>query len=223
MIISYPVTLIKSRGYGNRDGFQRERSRPEGEAPIDKAMIPAGFKIPRRSLLYGALALGQLLFTLIFPFYSVKIVVWFMQRNLYRLLIAAMGATFFFLMVYFSLKRWPVIKKDRRTILIFAAAAILYITVYETVPDVGEKLHVLNFSVLAILIYKTCSPLMKLHGALFLSWILTSGVGALDEYLQQSIPGRAGTIHDVLIAVRSAVLGGIIAWIFDAYSRKGRS
>ena len=186
-------------------------------------MIPAGWKIPRRSIFYGALTLFQFIFTLVFPFYSVPVVIWFMHHNLYRILIASLGAVFSFFMIYFSLKRWPVIKNDRRTILILAASAILYITVYETVPDLGEKLHVLNFSVLALLIYKTFSPLMKLHRALLLCWFVTIAVGVIDESLQNFIPGRAGTIHDVLIAVRSAVLGGIIAWIFDAYSRKGRN
>ena len=178
--------------------------------------------IPRRSILYGAGTVGQLIFTLVFPFFSVPIVNWFVHHNLYRKTIAALAAPFFISLLYFSLDRWKLIKKDRKLILILAASVILYITVYETVPDLGEKLHVLNFSVFAILVYKTLSPLMKLHWALLSAWIAASALGALDETFQIFIPGRSGCIHDVLIAVRSGILGGIIAWIFDAYSRKGR-
>lgn len=115
------------------------------------------------------------------------------------------------------------IQSQRRLILILLSSVILYIAVYETVPDLGEKLHVLNFSVMAILIYKTFSPIMKLHWAFLLAWGLTSGISAVDEVLQRFIPGRDGSLHDVLIAVRSGLLGVIIAWVFDAYSRKGRS
>ena len=178
--------------------------------------------IPRRSVLYGVATIGHMLFTLIFPFFSVPIVNWFVHHNLYRKTIALCATPFFLSLIYFTYKRWKLIKKDRRMILILAASVILYIMVYETVPDLGEKLHVLNFSVFAILVYKTLSPRMKLHWVLLISWIAASALGVVDESLQNFIPGRSGCIHDVLIAVRSGILSGIIAWIFDAYSRKGR-
>lgn len=186
-------------------------------------MVPHAHPVPRRSLYYGMGSLCHLIFTLVFPFYSVALVVWFRERNLYRILIGTLAAPFFAFLIYFSIKRWPVIKKDRRLFLILTASTILYITLYETVPDLGEKLHVLNFSVLALLIYKTLSPLMKLHWALLIAWAVASVTGVVDESLQNFIPGRAGTLHDMWIAVRSAILGGMIAWIFDAYSRHGRS
>lgn len=176
----------------------------------------------RRSLFYGVLSVFQLLVTLISPFYTVPVVSWLMRQNMYRFTIALLAAPFFSLLAYFSMKRWPLIKKDRRMILILLASACSYIAVYETVPDVGEKLHVLNFSVFALLIYKTCSPQMKLHWAMLLAWLIPSGVAGVDEYMQNFIVGRAGTLHDALIGVRSAILGGSIAWVFDAYSRKGR-
>jgi VanZ family protein len=176
----------------------------------------------RRSLFFAALLILHTAFTLISPFYTVPIVVWLMKHKLYRITIGCMAAPLFFLLLFFSVKRWKLIKADRRLILILVATVFSYITVYETVPDLGEKLHVLNFSVLALFAYKMLSPQMKLHWALLISWIFSSSVAGVDEYLQNFIVGRAGTVHDVLIAVRSAILGGIIAWIFDAYSRKGR-
>jgi VanZ family protein len=179
-------------------------------------------RIPRRSWFYGGLTLFHTLFTLISPFYTFPVVVWLMKRNLYAKVISAFALPIFFLVLYYSWKQWNLIKKDRRLILILIASALSYLTVYETVPDLGEKLHVLNFSALALLMYKTFSPLVKLHWALLISWSFASLMAALDEYLQNYIPGRAGTVHDVLIAVRSGILGGIIAWVFDAYSRKGR-
>lgn len=145
-----------------------------------------------------------------------------MKRNLYHKLIIAFSVPFFFLFFYYAAKRWHVIKKDRRLTLLIIVTALLYVGIFETVADFGEKLHVLNFSILAILIYKALSPISKIPWALLLASFLSSIVGALDEYFQTFIPGRAGTIHDALIAVRSAVIGVIIAWIFDAYSRKGR-
>jgi VanZ family protein len=204
----------------NQALIERERGRVQRFSLLADSLSMAA--IPKRSYLYGVLSLFQLIVTLVSPFYTVPVVVWLVKRNLYRFTIALIAAPFFSLLAYFSMKRWPFIKKDRRMILILLASACSYIAVYETVPDMGEKLHVLNFSVLAFLIYKTFSPLMKLHWAMMLAWILPSAVAGFDEYLQNFIPGRAGTLHDVLIAVRSAILGGSIAWVFDAYSRKGR-
>ncbi len=179
-------------------------------------------RIPIRSQVYALTAFFHTLFTLISPFYTVPLVVWLSKRNLYGTSIACTAGIFFAFLFYFGIKRWHMIKADRRLSLIFILSLLSYFVVYETVSDRGEKLHVLNFSVLALLIYKACSPLVKLERALLLSWILPGLVAFIDEYLQKYIPGRVGTMHDVLIAVRSAVLGGVLAWIFDAYSRKGR-
>ncbi len=178
--------------------------------------------IPKRSQVYGLTAIGHILFSLIFPFFSVPIVVWLMERNLYRKTIMTLAAPFAVLFFYFSYKRWSLIKQDRRLLLLVILSALIYVAIFETVPDLGEKLHVLNFSMMALVIYKAASPIMKIPRAMLLAWGLTTAVGCLDEYLQNFIPGRAGTIHDALITVRSGVIGIIIAWIFDAYSRKGR-
>lgn len=179
--------------------------------------------IPRRSWIYGLTAIFHLIFTIIFPFYSVEIVTWFQKRHLYQLLIVLISIPFFGALAYFSKKCWHVIRKSRKTALCLVVSAILYVTVYETVPDLGEKLHVLNFSVLALLFYKAFSPIMKIPEALFWAWYITNVAGALDESLQNFILGRDGSVHDFLICVRSATLGVIIAWVFDAYSRKGRT
>lgn len=179
-------------------------------------------RISARSIAYGVGALFHLAFTLISPFYSVPVVVALRERNLYRVVITLMAGVFFLFLAYFSAKRWHVIKNDRRLLLVLVISTVLYLFIYETVPDLGEKLHVLNFSVLALLIYKALSPMMKLHWALFIAWILASITGVIDESLQNFIPGRAGTLHDMVIGVKSAILGGIMAWVFDAYSRKGR-
>lgn len=187
------------------------------------AILPFMNQIPRRCWIYGLTAIFHLIFTIVFPFYSVALVSWFQKRHLYQLLIVMVSIPFFAALCYYTAKRWSVIRKSRKTALCLAVSAILYVTVYETVPDFGEKLHVLNFSVLAILFYKAFSPIMKIPEALFWSWYITNLTGSLDESLQNFIIGRDGSIHDVLICVRSATLGIIIAWIFDAYSRKGRN
>ncbi len=179
-------------------------------------------EIPKRSRIYGLIALGHILFSLTFPFVSVKIVVWLMKHNLYRKSIMALATPFFVVFLYYAYKRWRLIKHDRRLFMLIILSALIYLMIYETVPDLGEKLHVLNFSIMSLVIYKTCSPIMKLHWAIILAWVLTMAVGALDEYLQCFIPGRAGTLHDFWITVRSGLIGVVIAWIFDAYSRKGR-
>lgn len=178
--------------------------------------------IPRRSFLYGLTAAGHILFSLVFPFFSVPLVIWLMERNLYRKSIMAFAAPFAGLFIYYTYRRWHLLKNDRHMLILVILSALIYVAIFETVPDLGEKLHVLNFSLMALVIYKALSPVMKIHWAMVFAWFVTCLVGGLDEYLQNFIVGRAGTVHDFLITVRSGVIGIIIGWIFDAYSRKGR-
>lgn len=178
-------------------------------------------KISRRSLFYGAASLAHVLFALTFPFYSGDLARWLYARDLMDEFIVAFSVPFFIGLAYYSFRRWRMFKKERRVILVFAIAA--YLVVYFSLADHKERLHIVSFSVMAMLFYKTLSPMTRLRWAGLSAFLLASGTGIVDEIIQRWIPDRTSNLHDMMLAVKGAALGVLIGWLFDAYSRKGRS
>lgn len=182
-------------------------------------MIPFN-RTSYRKLFYGTLAAGHVLFTMIFPYFSTPIAVWLIRHKLVDVFIAAFAVPFFGTAFYFAYRRWRYIQLKRKISLL--AAGCLYWAAYIPLEYHLERLHILNFSFMGIVMYKSFSPWMKLWRAALLSLIVTITIGTIDEYIQRWIVGRSSTLHDVLLCVEGAFLGVALAWIFDAYSRKGR-
>lgn len=175
----------------------------------------------RRTALYGFIALGHVIFSFVFPWFSVPIVVWLFSRKVMGWFIASFSVPFFTAVIFTAYKKWALIHPQRKMIL--AAAAFFYCAFYFTLSYAPEKLHILNFSVMGIIFYKFLSPHMRIKRAVIKSLLFTILVGSIDEFQQKWIIGRSSTVHDVFLCVKGAVLGVTIAWIFDKYSRKGRS
>ncbi len=178
-------------------------------------------RIQPRTLFYSLLAFGHTLFTMVFPLVSVPLAVWLNKRKLFDSFIALFAVPFFSIVAYYSYKRWKLIKPNRRWVLVTAAA--LYAAAYIPLEYHPERLHILNFSFMGVIMYKTFSPLMKLRYAVVLSLAFIITVGTIDEFLQRWVVGRSSTFHDVSLCIEGAFLGVTLAWIFDKYSRKGRS
>ncbi len=179
------------------------------------------FPLKNRTALYGLLALGHVLFSFAFPWISAPLASWLFKRQLMGWFIASFSVPFFITVLFFAYKKWALIQPKRKIIL--ACAALLYCASYFTLSYAPEKLHILNFSVMAIIFYKFLSPLMTVKRAVVRSLLITILVGTLDEFLQKWVVGRSSNLHDVFLCVKAAFLGVTIAWIFDKYSRKGRS
>ena len=179
------------------------------------------FSIKKRTVVYGWLALTHVIFTFAFPWVSAPLAVCLFERHLMEWFIASFSVPFFTTVIIFSWKRWTLIQPKRKMIL--AGAALLYCASYFTLSYAPEKLHILNFSVMAIIFYKLLSPLMSIKRAIVRTLLITILIGTFDEFLQKWIKGRSSNVHDVFLCVKAAFLGVTIAWIFDKYSRKGRS
>lgn len=175
----------------------------------------------KRTVLFGAISAFSIVFTMTFPYFSVGVAIWLFKHNLFEAFIALFALPFLATVLYFTYKRWNLIQPKRRGILILAF--LLYCAAYFPLDYHPERLHVLNFSFMALILYKTFSPLMRIRQAAFFALVTTITVGTVDEFLQRWIPGRSSSFHDVMLAVKAAFLGVALAWVFDKYSRKGRS
>lgn len=171
--------------------------------------------------MYGLLALGQVIFSFAFPWISSPLASWLFQQNLMGWFIASFSVPFFTVVIFLSYKKWHLIQPKRKIIL--TCAALLYCAAYFPLSYAPEKLHILNFSFMGIIFYKFFSPLMRVKRAIVRALLITILVGTLDEFIQKWVPGRGASVHDVLLCIEAAFLGVTIAWIFDKYSRKGRS
>lgn len=177
-------------------------------------------KIPIRSFQYAVLATAHIIFALTFPFYSGDFARLMYRWNMMETVIIIFSIPFFAGMVYFSVTRWHSFKTERKLILGFAILA--YCAVYFSLPDHKERLHIISFSLMAVLIYKVFSPMTRLRWAGLAGFTLTSVTCTVDEWIQIYIPDRTSNLHDVMLGVKGAMLGVLMAWLFDAYSRKGR-
>ena len=146
---------------------------------------------------------------------------WLLQHQLIDPFIALFAVPFLGTVIFFAYKRWKLIQPKRR--LVLGLASLLYGAAYFPLSYHLERLHILNFSFMGIIMYKTFSPFMKLRQAAGLALVITITIGSIDEFLQRWVPGRSSNLHDVLLCVQAAFLGVALAWIFDKYSRKGRS
>lgn len=171
--------------------------------------------------MYGLMAFGQTIFTFAFPWISSPLASWLFQQKLMNWFIASFSVPFFTAVLFLAYKRWHLIQPKRKILL--TSAALLYCAAYFPLSYAPEKLHILNFSFMGIVFYKFFSPLMRVKRAIVRALLITIFIGTIDEFIQKWIPGRGASVHDVLLCVEAAFLGVTIAWIFDKYSRKGRS
>ena len=77
---------------------------------------------------------------------------------------------------------------------------------------IQKAMHVLLYSVLAWLCFAALEPLdvtLLLHGVL--AFTIAAGFGAFNERYQTRVPGRYGSLGDVLLNSVGAVLGLLIA------------
>ena len=83
--------------------------------------------------------------------------------------------------------------------------------VLQTATPVQKALHVGIYATLAILWMWTLEPFESRWLRMALSLIGTAGLGAVLEWYQTTVPGRYGSLFDVLLNLIGAILGLLIA------------
>ena len=80
-----------------------------------------------------------------------------------------------------------------------------------TAPPVQKLLHVVIYAVLAALWMWTLAGIASTPARLALSLALTLALGVVLEWYQTTVPGRYGTITDILLNMLGTVLGLLAA------------
>ena len=101
-----------------------------------------------------------------------------------------------------------------------ALAAIAAVAVVASSPFVVERVHFVEYGLIAWLFYRAWRPL---DNGLVLAWALLAGVltGIADEFLQWVIPGRVGEAHAVFLDSAAVACGLGVAIVADPPARFG--
>ncbi len=83
--------------------------------------------------------------------------------------------------------------------------------VINTAPPIQKLLHVVIYGTLSVLWMWTLADISSVPLRVFLSFVLSVGLGAVLEFHQTRVPGRYGTLLDVLLNASGAVLGLLAA------------
>ncbi len=100
---------------------------------------------------------------------------------------------------------------------IFLSLTALYLSTFRIIE---ERLHVIKFGTLAILICNDNHKL-KIPYSLLSGFLLSSLVGAIDEIWQSFIPGRVGDLRDIGFNMIGA-LWGTLCWLMIKPLSKNR-
>ena len=80
-----------------------------------------------------------------------------------------------------------------------------------TAPLAQKVLHVITYAVLAVLWMWTLAGIESLPQRIALSFVLALVLGVVLEWYQTTVPGRYGTITDILLNTVGIVAGLVIA------------
>ena len=130
------------------------------------------------------------------------------------LLVALLALLLFYLVAYF------IFLGIRNTLAYLGIAGLLLIAflLMQAMVTTAEKIHLLEYSLLALFFYKACR--FHFQGVLLfgIPWLLTTGVSWVDELWQGILPERVYDIQDVLFNTLGGMLGLGVAWIRRRYA-----
>ena len=137
------------------------------------------------------------------------------ERNLLRLAVAAVFLLAAATVLFVLLKRRP----SRRELIVFAVFVVLYILAVARIDSPEEKLHFVEYGVLAALVYGALLAGCKRRArramrrfatepwwAAPLAVLLTGALGWVDEGIQAVLPNRMYDTRDVLLNIGAGLL-----------------
>ena len=142
------------------------------------------------------------------------------ERNLLRLTVAAVFLLTAVTVIFFLMRRHP----RRRALFVLGAAGVVYLILFWVMERAEEKLHFVEYGVLAGLIYAALlerrARRLSDSGAGWRWWpellaiLLTSAFGWGDEGIQAVLPNRVYELRDVGLNVAAAVVAvsAMAAW-----------
>lgn len=157
-----------------------------------------------RTIRWGMVAILVLLIWSILPFGS-QIVVYIQSKGLLQIALIAIviissGAIWWMKKnsnIRFGIKTW--------TVSIFSLCCYLWFIIFT--PHPVEGFHLLEYGLLAIVIYRALSLDMSGYKVSLLTITLVIGLGWFDEIIQYFLPDRYYDIRDVVINGAGGLLG----------------
>ncbi len=126
---------------------------------------------------------------------------------------------FSFIISCFCYLAWILRKGPKNLIGILFVFITIYAGILITIKIPEEKIHFLEYSLLAYLIYRALRLDLK-NGRLYLTTIILSGiVGWGDEGIQHLLPNRYYDLRDVTFNFLGAVLGCFLLFVWDKSKR----
>jgi hypothetical protein len=96
--------------------------------------------------------------------------------------------------------------------------------------DVVERVHIVEYGLLAALYHRALRPAAGALGAALLAWLAAGLVGTVDEWVQWLVPTRVGDVRDVALNYAAAGTGALfalclapaapLAWRLDVATRR---
>jgi hypothetical protein len=136
---------------------------------------------------------------------------WLRQHGMQRTVSATLLVIFVALVV-----RIVVFRLNRRAVgdiagLVTAGLVYAYIIkTYAKAPS--DWMHLAEYPPLAVISYYSLKFSVRGWVALVCALLLTSAVGAGDEFTQRHIPGRTSDIHDLIVNVASSAVALAVVW-----------
>jgi VanZ family protein len=118
-----------------------------------------------------------------------------------------------FLLIMFMLRHWK-----RYGPLRFASLAVLgfvygYVLRYQC-KFPAERLHLVEYGFLAFLMYYAFSFDFSQRVSLLFAFLLSSGFGLFDEFIQYILPNRKCELRDIMTNVIASILGVLVIALF---------
>ncbi|MBT8109768.1 MAG: VanZ family protein [Gammaproteobacteria bacterium] len=85
--------------------------------------------------------------------------------------------------------------------------------IFNTATPIQKAMHIVVYATLAVLWMWTLDPIESRVTRIVLTLSLTVGLGAVLEWHQTRVPGRFGTVADVVLNLIGAIAGLIAALI----------
>ncbi|VAX19302.1 hypothetical protein MNBD_NITROSPINAE04-124 [hydrothermal vent metagenome] len=103
-----------------------------------------------------------------------------------------------------------VIRQRRRSamnLVALAGAGFMYAYLMTTFSqNPSSRIHLVEYSLLAILLYYTLRFDVKNKSAYVLAWVITTFIGFVDEVIQAYLPTRAYDLDDLMINTMAAAI-----------------
>ncbi len=108
------------------------------------------------------------------------------------------------------------IKKSKKvsSVVLLSLIIMTYVMMMCIIKHPEEKIHLAEYGILAYLLFMAIKQYHAAGKAYFLSFMLTSLFGWLDEVIQHFLPNRYYQNSDVLLNVFSAGLGILVVHLF---------